>query len=235
MRKIIAILLSAIISVGVITGIVVSTNKPAEAATTAQDLAVCPLPPLVCVTVTATVRLPGATVTLPRRTVTLLNPVTVRVPPVTVSQIIRVPRVTQTIILPPRTLPGPVRTVVRPGLPGATKTATVVVSKEVIRNGTAPPITREVRTTLPGVGQTSTTSVRLPPGKEVIRIPGTTKTVTKFQALGLSLLALLLLMALGLFLLWLGFVLGYKSSDKENMSFLKSLRDAARRRPGKHE
>jgi hypothetical protein len=89
--------------------------------------------------------------------------------------------------------------------------------------------------TLPGVtGQTPTVSVTLPPRKGVIRIPGTTKEVTKFQAVGLSLLGLLALMGLGLFLLWLGFVLGFKSSEKENTSFLRALRDTIKR-PGKHE
>jgi hypothetical protein len=87
---------------------------------------------------------------------------------------------------------------------------------------------------MPG-GQTTVTSATVaPPSKGVIRVPGTTKEVTKIQAVGLSLLALLALMGLGLFLLWLGFVLGYKSSDKENTNFLRALRDQIKR-PGKHQ
>lgn len=205
----------------VVAGVAYKTNEPAEAA-------VC-IPP-VCIDV-PTVTLPGVTVTLPRATIRVPGP-TVRLPGVTVTRIIEVPQVTQTIIVPPRTLQGPVRTVTQPGLPGATTTATVVVNREIVRNGTAPPVTREVRLTVSG--QATVTSATVVPSKEVVRIPGTTKTVTKFQAVGLSLLGLLALMGLGLFLLWLGFVLGYKSSERENVSFLKALRDTISR-PGKHK
>jgi hypothetical protein len=227
---VIAILLSVIVSVGIVFGVAYGTNTPAEAAP--QDICVPP----VCIVLPTTITLPGVTVT---RLITLA-PVTVRPPAVTVRVTpapvtIIPPPVVRTILVPRTvTLPGPVRTVQRPGLPGATTTATVVVSREVISNGTAPPVTREVRSTVPG-GQTTVTSATVaPPRKEVIRIPGTTKTVTKIQAVGLSLLALLALMGLGIFLLWLGFVLGYKSSEKENNNFLRALRDTIRRRPGKH-
>lgn len=228
-RKVIAILLSVIVSIGIVFGVAYGTRTPAEAT---PQLDVCPP---VCVTVTLPpITLPGVTIT---RLVTL-PPATVRVPPVTVTEIVRPPRVTQTIIQPPVTLPGPVRTVTQTipqaGLPGATTTATVVVSREVISNGTAPPVTREVRSTLPS-GQTTVTPATVTPSKEVVRIPGTTKVVTRNQAIGLSLLGLLALMGLGWLLLWLGFALGYKSADKENTNFLRALRDTVRRRPGKHE
>lgn len=229
-RRVIAILLSVIVSVIVIFGVAYKTNRPAVAAPSAQDdIGLC-APPLICVTVSVPVRVTVRT--------------TVRLPAVT--NIITLPPVLRTIIqrrtviLPPVTrtvqVPGGTKTVTEPGLPGATKTATVVISREVIRNGSAPPVTREVRTTASasGSGQSTTTSVTVTPSKEVVHIPGTTKTVTKIQAVGLSLLALILLMALGLFLLWLGFILGYRSSDKENMGFLRTLRDTIRR-PGKHE
>lgn len=229
MKRVVAILLSVIMLVAVVVGVAWGTNRPAEAAPQAD---IC-VPPLVCVTLPP-VTLPGVTVTrlitIPPQTVRV--PVTVRVTaaPVTINP----PPVVRTILVPRTvTVPGPVRTVPQPGLPGATTTATVVVNREVIRNGTAPPITREVRSTLPG-GQTTVTSATVTPRKEVVRIPGTTKEVTKFQAVGLSLLALLALMGLGLFLLWLGFILGYKSADKENTNFLRALRDSFKR-PGKHK
>lgn len=225
----IAILLSVMVSIGIVFGVAYGTKTPAEAS---SQVDVCPP---VCVTVTLPpITLPAVTVT----SVVTLPAQTVRVPPVTVTEIVRVPRVTQTIIRPPVTVPGPVRTVTQvvpqPGLPGATKTATVVVSREVISNGTAPPITREVRSTVPA-GQTTVTPATVTPSKEVVRVPGTTKVVTRNQAIGLSLLGLLALMGLGWLLLWLGFVLGYKSADKENTNFLRALRDTVRRRPGRHE
>lgn len=230
MKRVVAILLSVVITVAVVVGVAWGTNKPAQAAP--DDLGVC-VPPLICatvsvpvpVTVRATVRVTEI-VTLPPVVRTIIQPRTVTLPPLVG---------TRTVTLPPRQ--AGTKTVTVPGLPGATKTDTVVVSKEIISNGTAPPVTREVRSTVsgPGTGQTTTTSATVAPRKEVVRIPGTTKTVTKFQAVGLSLLALLALMGLGLFLLWLGFVLGYKSSEKENNNFLRALRDSIRRKPGKHE
>lgn len=203
--------------------------SPAETTTpVAADVDICLITPELCVTilpevtVTARVTLPRVTeiVTLPPVLRTIIQRRTVTLPP---------------LVVPPRTvtLPGAPVTRTVPGLPGATTTATVVVSKEIIRNGTAPPVTREVRSTVPG-GQTTVTSATVVPSKEVVHIPGMTKTVTKFQAVGLSLLGLLALMGLGLFLLWLGFVLGFKSSERENVSFLRALRDTIKR-PGKHE
>ncbi len=229
-RKVVAILLAVIVSIMIVSGVAFKTNQPAEA-TPQADICV---PPLVCVTLPP-VTLPGVTVTslITVKPVTVKVPVTVtvRVPPAT--EIVTLPPVVRTIIQPPVTVPGPARTVTQPGLPGATTTATVVVNREIVRNGTAPPITREVRTTVSG-GQNPSPSGTVVTSKEVVRIPGTTKTVTRFQAVGLSLLGLLALMGLGLFLLWLGFILGYKSSEKENVNFLKALRDSIRR-PGKHE
>jgi hypothetical protein len=219
-RKVIAITLALMFSIMIVFGVAFGTNRPAAAAV---NDTVCPLPG-VCVDV-PTVTLPGVTVT---RLVTL-PPQTVRIPPVTVTKIINLPPVTRTIIVPGE---AGTRTVTV-GLPRATTTATVVVNKEIIRNGTAPPVTREVRSTVPG-GQSTVTSATVVPSKEVVRLPGTTRTVTKLQAVGLSLLGLILLMGLGLFLLWLGFILGYKSSEKENTNFLRALRDSIRR-PGKHE
>jgi hypothetical protein len=212
----------------VVFGVATTTNKPAEAAPQAENVCVS-IVVSACVQVTATVRvtLPPVTeiVTLPPVVRTIIQPRTVTLPPLVGTRTVVVPAapVTRTVTVP------------QPGLPGATKTATVVVSREVVRNGTAPPVTREVRTTMSSPGQAVTSSATVTPSKEVVRIPGTTKTVTKFQAVGLSLLGLLALMGLGWFLLWLGFVLGYKSADKENTSFLRALRDTARRRPGKHE
>lgn len=225
-----AILLSVIIAVAVVVGVAWGTKPEAQAAP--DDLGLC-VPPLICatvsvpvpVTVRATVRVTRI-VTLPPVVRTIIQPRTVTLPPLVG---------TRTVTLPPVQRPGGTKTITAPGLPGATKTATVVVSREVISNGTAPPVTREVRSTMSATGQPVTTSATVTPSKEVVRIPGTTKTVTKFQAVGLSLLGLLALMGLGWFLLWLGFVLGYKSADKENASFLRALRDSARRRPGKHE
>lgn len=228
-HKVVAIILSVVVSIMVVCGVAISTNRPAEAAPAAPNIDICAVNPDLCVTILPRVTV-TARVTLPKVTEIITLPPVLR----TIIQ-------RRTVILPPVTrtvqAPGGMRTVTVPGLPGATKTATVVVSREVISNGTAPPVTREVRSTtsVGGSGQTTTASATVTPRKEVVRIPGTTKTVTKFQAVGLSLLALILLMSLGIFLLWLGFVLGYKSSDKENISFLRSLRDVARRKPGKHE
>ena len=224
MKRVLAVMISVLVVVLIVTGVAWGTKPEAQAVP--DDLGAC-LPPLVCVTVSVPV------------------PVTVRAT-VTVTNILRPPPVVQTIIqrrtvtLPPLTrtvqLPGRTVTVQQPGLSGATKTATVVVSKVVTSNGTAPPVTREVRSTLSGsgatIGQTQTVGATVTPSKEVVREPGKTKTV--FKAVGISLLALLALMGLGLLLLWGGFILGYRSADKENTNFLRALRDTVRR-PGKHE
>lgn len=228
-----AILLSVMVSVMVLVGVAWKTNQPAEATQQQpDDLGLC-VPGILCATVTipipVTVR---ATVSVPVK----VAPVTVRLPPVT--RIISPPPVVKTILQQRTvTLPGPVMTVTRPGLPGATTTATVVVNREIVSNGTAPPVTREVRSTMsapPRAGQTVTSSATVTPNKEVVRLPGTEKKVTVPVAVGLSLLGLLALMGLGLFLLWLGFILGYRSADRQNTNFLKALRDSIRR-PGKHE
>lgn len=219
-RKVIAILTALAMSVVVVSGVAYFSNDRADATPVAAQQTICVVP-TVCVTV-PTVTLSGVTVTLPRRTITVLNPVTVRVPPVTVTRLL--PGGIETIIIN--------RTVtVRP----SGTTTTVIVNREIVRNGTSAPITREVRTTQSqrvSTGQTTVTHGTIVPKKEVVRIPG--GTVTKIQAVGIGLLALLALMALGLFLLWLGFVLGYRSSEKNNTSFLRALRDTVKR-PGKHE
>jgi hypothetical protein len=228
---VIAILLSVMVSVMVVFGVAWKTDRPAEATPQAPSDICVTLVVNACVqatvrvTVTSRVTLPRVTeiVTLPPVVRTIIRPSTVNLPPVTRTQTVtRTAPVTNTV----------------PGLPRATETATVVVSREVISNGTAPPITREVRSTVSAsgqpIGQNTSPTVTVTPSKEVVRLPGTTKEVTKFQAVGLSLLALLALMGLGLFLLWLGFVLGYRSADRENTNFLRALRDTIRR-PGKHE
>lgn len=236
-RKVLVIALAVILSVMVVFGTTYFSREEAVAVPVTDGVCI----PALCVEL-PTVTLPGVTVTLPRATVRVPGP-TVRLPGVTVSRIVTLPPVVRTIIVPQTVtqsvpgVPGGTVTVVRPGLPGATTTATVVVSQRIIQNGTAPPVTQEVRSTVsaPVDGQTVTTRATVTPSKEVVRLPGTTKTVTKFQAFGLSLLGLLALMGLGLFLLWLGFILGYKSSEKENTNFLRALRDTLRRKPGKHE
>lgn len=219
-----------IFAVVVIYGVTTTheAEQSAPAPMAAEDIGLC-LPSVICTTVYLPTYIP---VTI-RATVRV--PVTIRV-----TEIIRPPRVTVQLPGVIRTIlvPGGTRTVTAPGLPGATKTATVVVSQRIIQNGTAPPVTQEVRRTIsaPGVtGQTITTRATVTTSKEVVRLPGTTRTVTIPAAVGIGLLGLIILMALVLFILWLGYVLGFKDADRKNANFLRALRDSVKRTPGKHQ
>jgi hypothetical protein len=247
-RKIVSILASVIVSVMVVSGVAYWTNKPAEAIEAtpiADDVVVCPLPPVVCVTITATVTLPGITLSLP--------PVTVRGPTVTLTRLLPQPTRTRTLTLPPivETIIRPRRTVTieLPGetirLPEETITvtrpeSTVTIRQDVIQTGTASPVTSV--TTLSTSQSVSTgqetvthgTVVPTPvptivPKERRIQLPG----VTVFQAAGIGLLSLLALVGLILLGMWGGYVLGFKNAERENTNFLRALRDSFGSR-GKH-
>jgi hypothetical protein len=245
--RLIILVLTLLLAGAILGGVRSARQQPVETvvepvaaqAQPAANIYIC-LKGLICPTTTLTLlqRLP---VTV-RVSVSVPVTVTVRLPPVTVTDIIRLPPVVRTIIVPRTIFPPPLvqpgRVVTVRGLPGATKTVTVVVNREVVRNGTAAPVTREVRTTTSqkvSTGQATVTRGTIVPKKEkqVVHIPG--GTVTKFQAVGIGLLALIALMAAGMLLLWLGFILGFRNAEKENISFLKALRDYAKRKPGQHE
>jgi len=213
MKRVAIILLPVVIALAVVMGMTWTTKPEAQAAP--ETAALLCEPPLPCATVsvpvTLTVSVPATRIiTLPPQVRTIINQRTVPGPRVVTTRTVVVRRAPVT-----RTLPR------------ATTTDTVTTTREVTRSRSLPPTTVTA-------GQTTLTPATITPKKEIIRLPGTTKTVTKYQAVGLSLLALLALMGLGLFLLWLGFVLGYKSADRENTNFLRALRDTVKR-PGKHE
>lgn len=159
---------------------------------------------------------------VPLPTVTASGP-TVTLPPI--------PGVTTIIPGPTQTVqvPGPTATVTVPGdsetvtLSGPTVTATVpgrtpqAVPTQTI---TISPVPDSTVTTTETVNQGS--KVDKPDSDSVLfdLPPLTTK-----QTVGYSLVVLLILCGLIVFGLWLGYVIGYKDSERKEMKFLDALRD----------
>lgn len=178
-------------------------------------------------------------VILPTETVTLppLPPVTTTQPappPVTITDIVKTPGPTTTVTLvgPTSTatitqpgdtetfyLPGPARTVQGPVV---TKTAEPSPNPTVTETETATETVTQIVTPIPEIDTPTDSNVLFDP-----------PPLTVVETVGYSALALLLLCGLIVFGLWLGYILGYKDSRREEMKFLDALRDQFYYR-GKH-
>jgi len=174
------------------------------------------------------VPLPGGAVTLPPVTLPPLPPVTKLIPGPTIL----VPGPTQTVTVQ---VPGNTRTRYVT-VPGNTKTIYV----------TGPTQTKTVRPQrqpLPTPGATVTQTVTAPTAtvtrQRVVRhdivtpSPPSKPHVSAPVAVGYSLLAILIVAGLIILGLWLGYILGYKDSERKEMKFLSALRDQFYYR-GKH-
>jgi len=225
-------------------------REKAMATPQSENLEIC-LPPIInppCIGINATVTLPGITITLPRETVSLPRITVTRLLP-RVTEIVTLPPIVRTLIQPRRTVTLPAETVRLPGatltVPGQTamvpkSTQTITIRQIVTSTGTGPPVTNVItlspsqsvsigqETVTRGTVVPTTISTAVPTERR-IQLPG----VTTFQAAGIGLISLLLLIALMLFALWGGYALGYKNADRENTNFLRVLRDSMGVR-GKH-
>lgn len=166
---------------------------------------------------------PNVTVTVPRLvTVTVPGPrVTVKAPEVTI---------TRTVTLPPRTV------TIHPGgsvaLPTQTVTRTVTAqpAPRPVPTGAVSPSGQTVTqggtmTTSPS--GTSTKNDRIQPDRIVTKEKRVQVTVP--EAIGYSLLLILLGVGLGILGLYAAYRLGYKDGDSGNRRFLRELREMIKR------
>jgi formin 2 len=159
----------------------------------------------------------------------VVNVPTVTLPPVTGPTVtVPVPGHTETVHVPGPTIkePGSTETIYEPG-------ETVTEHSTVTAQPSSLPSPSTI--TVSPSGQPGTTGGTVVPtpdqGNSITtiyrNIPGPLKTV------GISTLALLLLVGLLLLGMWLGYILGYKDSDRANARFMQALRDKMLIR-GKH-
>lgn len=154
---------------------------------------------------TTEISIPGPTVTIPGPKVT-----------------IRPPRVTETVRVP---IPGPTRTVTeRVEIPGPT--ATVTRPPIILERSAAPQPT--VTVTASPTGQPTPSRATVTPSPEVRTETETeTRTVTEtiIRNVLIGTLALLVLAALGVLALWLGYILGYKGAERNEVRSLRNMLD----------
>jgi hypothetical protein len=154
--------------------------------------------------------------------------VPIPVPTITLPPIkIRVTGPTRFVTVRPPAIhvPGPTKTVTvnNPGKPGATTTVNV------------PSRTKTVSVPGPS-GQTVTSRATVTPSPQtkVVTQPGETRTKTEtiIRYAAASVVVSLVLAALGLLLLFLGYILGHKDAERHEKNFLRGLLHEIRR--GKH-
>lgn len=135
---------------------------------------------------------------------------------------IRPPRVTETVRVP---IPGPTRTVTeRVEIPGPT--ATVTRPPIILERSAAPQPT--VTVTASPTGQPTPSRATVTPSPEVRTETETeTRTVTEtiIRNVLIGTLALLVLAALGVLALWLGYILGYKGAERNEARSLRNMLD----------
>lgn len=151
-------------------------------------------------------------------------------PKVTVT--VPAPRIT--VQGPTVTLPGPVRTVTRNvQVPGPEVTKTQTVSGPRV---TGPTVTQ--KSTVSSTGQTSTSrvtvtspsSAKTVPGETVVKqTPPSYITITKAQAIGISILTLVFGALLAIALLAFAYRYGWIKGDGGNRKFLSEISDTLRR------
>lgn len=218
--SIIAVTYVILISVGfsILFGLFANSNE-AEAAPAPNPVVQCQIvagapTKVVCtaagvVVLNTTVNAP--TVTLPPLPAVTIGPI--RIPGPTVTE-------TATVTSPPRNTTETETVTIEPEPETVTETVTVEPEPERLPGPTV---------TVPGEpGQATTEYVRVEPDTDVSPpdtsiLPGVPDgPVEKTLIGGLSLIVLL---AIVLGALYAGYIMGYKDSDKDNVSFLRSLRD----------
>lgn len=174
--------------------------------------------------------LPTVTVTAPPVT---QPPATVTLPPVTLPPL---PAITQIIPGPTKTatvtVPGPTSTttVEQPGgtetiyLQGPTQTQTVAGPTVTKTANATPALPAPTQTVTSTVTQTVTKEVRVD-NHESDNVLFDPPPLTVKSAVGYSALALLVVAGLIVLGLWLGYILGYKDSERKEAKFLSALRD----------
>lgn len=193
-----------------------------------------PLPEVVTVTVTPDpirIPVPGPTVTVQPDTIVR----TVTPPPIVRTE--TVPGPTETVTI---RVPGTNETVTGAPAPQPTATKTVTVPSAPQSAGPQNPSTTVTeRTRSPRATETATATATETVTRQAEPERGTLDPDTGFFSddldfgdgdttapeVGLGLVAMLAIAGMGLFLLYLGYILGYKNSEKADTDFMRALRD----------
>lgn len=221
MRRLLAALAVLIIGIILIPAAALSNKEPARAEPVQADLVSCAqegnsvvcrlLDNTVILAVPIpTVKVPGPTIRLPGPTIRIPGP-TVIIPGATVT-VPGLPGATVTV----SANPGPTRTVtIRPSNPGPSALPTRTVTISVGPQGT---------TTITPSGQNPTVRATITPPPEVeTRTVTRTKTETVIRNVVLGTLVSLVIAALGILALYLGYIMGQKDAQKNEDQFLESL------------
>lgn len=165
------------------------------------------------------------TIVSPLPTITVKpSPIIVPGPTVTLPP---VPGPTQTVHVP---IPGPTRTV---QIPGPTTTVTVQPNNPQPSSGPTVTVTPDaVPTGQPTPSRATVTPSPEVKTKTVTQTETQNKTETIVKGIALGLLVLIVLAALGVLALWIGYILGYKGAERNETRSLRNMLDMLK--AGKH-
>lgn len=192
----------------------------------------------------ATVRVPGPVRAVPGPTSTVRGPVRVVPGPTETATEIRrnrvvVPGPTETITVVPEAVQPSSVPQGAPGVPGVAGAPAPQITATsrprptiTVTDGFNGPTVTQTEIAPPGTGQTSSPRGTLTPEPKTdipgIQFPDLIPDLSSpgpVQTVGLSLIGLIAFITLAVGAMYVGYMLGWKESDKNNASFLRSLRD----------